>query len=100
MLTLRQIKPKSWVDAMSMCYCMIMVHSAYLFGQFAIQPWLIETHSIGTLKLFFYQILALYFYVNVMGNIYKIISTNTSTTGKMLPTLLKPGNMRQVQAIS
>lgn len=91
MLTWRHVRPKSWVDGASMLYCMGMVHAAYLYGEIAIAPWLVETYSVGTLKMCFYQLLALFFYVNVMGNIYMIITTNTSTTGKMLPTLLKPG---------
>ncbi|VDI62232.1 palmitoyltransferase [Mytilus galloprovincialis] len=91
MLSWRNIKPKSFVDAMSMLYFMIMVHSAYLYGEFAIAPWMKETYSMGTLKNIVYQIFALFLYLNVMGNVYKIIETNTSSVGKMLPTLLKPG---------
>lgn len=94
MLSWRNIKPKSFVDAMSMLYFMIMVHSAYLYGEFAIAPWMKETYSMGTLKNIVYQIFALFLYLNVMGNVYKIIETNTSSVGKMLPTLLKPGNQR------
>ena len=91
MLTWKDVKPKSFVDTMSMGYCLVMVHSAYIYAEVVIVPWLQEVYSVGPVKMFFYQTLALYLYMNFMGNIYKIITTNTSTTGKMLPTLLKPG---------
>ena len=92
MITWRHVKPKSVVDGLSMLYCMVMVHVAMIYGMFAIAPWLKETYSVGNLKLIFYHIMGLYFYLNVMGNIYMIIVTNTSISGKMLPTLLKPGD--------
>ena len=54
-------------------------------------PWMVEEYGTNLLDLFLYNLFGLFIYVNVIGNMLKIILTNTSTVGVILPTLLKPG---------
>jgi hypothetical protein len=52
-----------------------------------------EHYGTTNAQILLYNVYGGFVYFNVMGNIWKIMTTNTSTIGKILPTLLKPGNL-------
>ncbi|XP_033731997.1 probable palmitoyltransferase ZDHHC24 [Pecten maximus] len=87
----RRMKPNCWIDTLSIIYAQIMIHSGLVYGEFMVLPWLIETYKVGLVKICLYHMYAIFIYFNVIGRMWKICSTNTSTVGKILPTLLKPG---------
>ena len=87
----RKIKPKCNADAFSMIYAQIMINAGVIYGKYAVLPWMKENSDIGTGRIVVYHMIGAYIYVNVMGRIWKMIMINTSTVGKILPTLLKPG---------
>lgn len=88
---LQQVKPRSTFDLCSLIYALVLIHAEVLFGEFMVLPWLINNHNIGLFKICCLQVYGAFLYFNVIGNIWKIMITNTSTVGKVLPTLLKPG---------
>ena len=88
---LRQLKPSCTSDLLSLTYALILIHGTIIFGDFVVAPWMVEEYGTNLLDLFLYNLFGLFIYVNVIGNMLKIILTNTSTVGVILPTLLKPG---------
>ncbi|KAJ8299982.1 hypothetical protein KUTeg_021501 [Tegillarca granosa] len=88
---LQKIKPRSTFDLFSLIYALVLIHAEVLFGEFMVLPWLIKKHNIGLFKICCLQVYGAFLYFNVIGNMWKIMITNTSTVGKVLPTLLKPG---------
>lgn len=87
----RQILPKNIVDTLSFCYAMSLIHSVVILGDFFVAPWMKENYGTTNAQILWYNVYGGFIYFNVIGNMWKIMSTNTSTIGIILPTLLKPG---------
>ena len=88
----RQILPKNTVDTLSLCYALTLIHSVVILGDFFVAPWMKEHYSTTNAQILMYNVYGGFIYFNVIGNMWKIMTTNTSTIGIILPTLLKPGN--------
>lgn len=93
----RQILPKNIVDTLSFCYAMSLIHSVVILGDFFVAPWMKENYGTTNAQILWYNVYGGFIYFNVMGNMWKIMSTNTSTIGIILPTLLKPGNILETK---
>ncbi|KAK3087808.1 hypothetical protein FSP39_010908 [Pinctada imbricata] len=87
----RQLKPKSPADILSLCYALILIHATIIFGDFVVAPWMTEYYGTTMFDIVLYNFYGAFIYLNVIGNMLKIMLTNTSTVGRILPTLLKPG---------
>ncbi|RUS84952.1 hypothetical protein EGW08_007263, partial [Elysia chlorotica] len=88
--------PKSTSDRVAFLFLLFAIHSIAFFELFAVLPSIYSTHehvaSNGQFNLYFFHIfIGVFVYASVMINLKKIITTNTSTRGLVLPTQLKPG---------
>ena len=93
---LKTFLPKSTSDRIAFLFLLFSVHSIALFELLGVLPLIYSTHEhatpTGQFSLYFFHIsVGVFSYFNVMINLWKIITTNTSTRGLILPTQLKPG---------
>ena len=94
MPSLREILPKSRSDAFAFSFTLFGINAIYFFELKFILPWLMnEDNQYSDTKWYFHVFLGTFIYVNALGFFWKIISTETSTKGIILPILLKPGTV-------
>lgn len=80
--------PRSNDDRIAFMFFTIAVHLVPIYELFVILPY-IDADRTGTFWL--HATLGFFLYFNVISSFVKLIKTDSSTAGHVLPTLLKPG---------
>lgn len=88
--------PKTGGDICAFIFLLFSIHSIGIFELFIVLPsiYLSDAHATptGGFSLYYFHVfMGIYIYLNVMINMYLIMTTNTSIRGKMLPSILRPG---------
>ncbi|KAK0065873.1 palmitoyltransferase ZDHHC24 [Biomphalaria pfeifferi] len=98
MLLLLKCLPKTKSDIFAFCFLLGAIHSIGFFELLVVLPSIYSTpahHGDGKNFTFYYfhVFIGIYLYCNVMHNLYKVMTTptNISSSGKILPSVLKPG---------
>lgn len=95
-MDLKALLPRSTSDRVAFFFLLFAIHSIAFFELFAVLPSIYSTgaHATESGQCSFYFIhisVGIFAYINVMLNLWKIMTTNTSTRGMVLPIQLKPG---------
>lgn len=80
--------PREPGDRISFVFMLVVVHMVALYELFVILPY-IDGDRTSTFWL--HACLGFYIYFNVMTSFLKLLTTDSSTAGEILPTLLLPG---------
>lgn len=88
--------PKSKSDFSAFCFLLAAIHSIGLFELFVVLPSIYSTTTHapdenGFSLYYFHVFMGIFIYTNVILNLYKVMTTNTSTRGKVLPSILRSG---------
>lgn len=85
--------PRRTIDRIMFVYLLLLVHNVMFYLYFIVFPWQRENSGTSDLTIYLYGAWTLFLYVNIMGGTWKVILTNTSTAGVVLPTMIKPGKI-------
>jgi len=99
LLILKRNIPKSTSDIFAFIFLLVSIHSIALFQLFYVLPTIYSNPEHGSTSdgftlYYFHVAMGIFIYLNVILNLYKVMTTNTSIRGKMLPAILKPGGWR------
>lgn len=87
---LRKRLPKTPTDWFSFCFLLSGTHGVLLFELFVVLPFLYQD-VVGFSSMYYFHIMmAVFIYINTIGNIVMVMTTETGTRGLILPVVLKP----------
>lgn len=87
---LRRHLPKTPTDTCAFIFTVVMIPVIWLFEVFVVLPRLYDGLP-RTAMYYFHIVAAAFLCVNVLGNLWMILYQDTSTAGRVLPSILKPG---------
>ena len=91
----KQMRPKCKSDWFGCVFSMFGINAIYWYELLTVLPWVSkQSDSYSPLLYYIHMMSGTFLYVNAMWSFWKVISTDTSTVGVMLPVTLKPGNYR------
>lgn len=86
--------PRTWTDLCAFGFLLFAIHAIGLFELLHVLPIVYSTdaHKDESFPwVFMHKCSGFFIYINVMINIYKMLTTNTSIQGKVLPSILQQG---------
>ena len=88
---LRQLKPKRTSDLLFCVYALVLIHGVALHCLFTVLPWKQEVYDVTSIDVILYSVFLAFLYVNAIGNIWKIVTVNTTTARLVLPSIAPAG---------
>lgn len=83
--------PRTTNDWFAFLFLLFGIHSVLVFELFVVLPYVYHEHHNSTAMYYFHITAALFIYLNVMCNLFMLITTYTGVRGVVLPAVLKPG---------
>ncbi|XP_061163830.1 probable palmitoyltransferase ZDHHC24 [Saccostrea echinata] len=88
---LQNYVPRRTIDRIMFVYLLLLVHNIMFYLFYIVLPWRKENYGTSDLTIYLYEVWILFLYVNVMGGTWRVVMTNTTTKGIVLPSVLKQG---------
>ena len=85
---IKRYLPRTWVDWFAFLFMVIMVHVIVLYELLVV---LNQIHEEFTLLYIFHVLFGVFLYLNVIGNMIKVMTTDSTSGSVVLPSILKEG---------